>query len=95
MVWIFTVLVYVFFIYGVIEFIKNVFKDITHSKHTNVEHKIEVLINSAEELEYVLNSLKKDFNHVVLILEQQDADILSLRTFMFHHPSALNLRIVS
>ncbi|MGF7057875.1 hypothetical protein [Brassicibacter mesophilus] len=78
MVWIFTVFVYVFFIYGVIEFIKNVFIDISNRRNTSIDHKIEVMVNNAEELEYILNSLKKNFNHIVLILEQQDTDILRI-----------------
>lgn len=77
-VWIFTVIVYVFFIYGVIEFIRNVFIDFSNRKSIKVNRKIEVMVNNAEELEYILNSLKKDFNHIVLILHQQDSDMLKM-----------------
>jgi len=69
--WAFTIIVYVFFIYGVIEFIKNVYEDLS-AKEKGRKHKIEVLIDNEEELEYIIRILKKNFHHIILIGKEEE-----------------------
>jgi len=69
--WAFTIIVYVFFIYGVIEFIKNVYEDL-NPKGKGRKHKIEVLIEDEEELEYIIRILKKNFHHITLVGKEEE-----------------------
>jgi len=75
MLWIFTVFIYVFFVYGIIEFARNIFYDFMKRKSINVNHSIRVLVNNADEVEYMINYLKRDYNHIILVLEKHDEEI--------------------
>lgn len=63
----FTVVVYVFFIYGVIEFTKKVYLDIMNNKKVRKAPDIQVIISDIDDLEYIIRTLKKHFNQITFV----------------------------
>ena len=74
-IWIFTVLVYVFFIYGLIEFFKKAYYELTVKGINYDGPKVQVLIQDEEDLEYTIRSLMKDFRHIVVLFDKRDFSI--------------------
>ncbi len=70
LIYFFTIIVYVFFIYGVIEFMKKV---IFYSNKEDRE--IQVYIDDPDDLEYKFNVLKKEFDRVVFIIHKDDKEL--------------------
>ncbi len=72
---IFSIIVYVFFIYGVIEFLGKIYLDATKNKKSSQCSTIKVLIEDYEDLEYTIKILKKYFNHIVILLDKDSEEI--------------------
>lgn len=75
LIWIFTIIVYVFFIYGVIEFIKNFYSDIFMKKNKDKYPPIQVLVEREEDLEYIFRHLKGHFSHITFVFNEESEDI--------------------
>lgn len=66
----FTIVVYVFFIYGVIEFTKKVYLDIMSKGNRKRGPAIQVVVGEKNDLEYIIRNLRKDFCNIMVILDE-------------------------
>lgn len=74
-IYIISIVIYVFFVYGVIAFIKNVYMDFVNKRKENADKRIQILIDEKDNVELLVKMLKKDFNHIVLILKDDIQNI--------------------
>ncbi|RKD32318.1 hypothetical protein [Thermohalobacter berrensis] len=69
--WVLTIIVYTFFIYGVIAFLKNIY-----SKYINdIKGEIRILIKDANEVEWLINILKRNFHSITIITEKYNEEV--------------------
>ena len=73
----FTIIIYVFFVYGIIEFSKKLYLDIIRRGKTIDKPDIHVIVKDEEDLEYTIRNLRKSFNHIVLLLDDEIENIPS------------------
>lgn len=66
----FTFIVYVFFIYGVIEFSRKVYIDFTRSNKSYNPPVIKVLVDNQEDIEYAIRSLKRNYSKIIILLAE-------------------------
>lgn len=69
---IFTGIVYVFFIYGVIEFFKNVYRDIYTKGKVYQISEITILVEDLDEIECTVRLLKRNFNNIIILVKGKD-----------------------
>ncbi|EOD01622.1 hypothetical protein [Caldisalinibacter kiritimatiensis] len=81
-IWLLTVFVYVFFVYGIIAFIKNVYYDFTTRKNKQTDKTIEIIVNDSEDVQYYIDVLKKHFNHIILVTEEDSQYIREVINIM-------------
>ncbi|KNF09677.1 hypothetical protein CLPU_2c01280 [Gottschalkia purinilytica] len=74
---IFTIIVYVFFIYGVIEFGRNIYIDIINGNKPESLSKITVYVHDEEHIDYLLNILRRNFKNIVFVMPNEDDSIES------------------
>ncbi len=67
---VFTFIVYVFFIYGVVEFSRKVYIDFTMNNKSYNPPAIKVLVDNQEDIEYVIRSLQRNYSKVVILLTE-------------------------
>lgn len=66
----FTFVVYVFFIYGVIEFFRRVYIDFTKSNKSYNPPAIKVLIDNQKDIEYTIRSLQRNYTKITVLLNE-------------------------
>ncbi len=66
----FTFIVYVFFIYGIVEFLRKVYIDFTRSNKSYNPPPIKVLVDNQEDIEYTIRSLQKNYNKMIILLTE-------------------------
>lgn len=74
-IYILYILIYVFFIYGIIEFIKNVFSGYSIPKRT---YQISIVIKDEKELEYILMNLKDKFAPIKIYLDTGNEELMEM-----------------
>lgn len=84
LLFIFTVVVYIFFVYGVIEFFRKLYWDILNKKGIFTEKKINVLIDGINDIEYTVRLLKKDFHYICLIDKEYREEIENIVENLSH-----------
>ncbi|MTI67734.1 MAG: hypothetical protein FH753_14200 [Firmicutes bacterium] len=71
-------IIYVFFIYGVIEFFKKVYLDFNISNNKKKEREIQILIEDIEDLEYTIRTLKSNFQHIIVIVKEDNKETIEI-----------------
>jgi len=74
-IWLLTVFIYVFFVYGIIAFIRNVYYDFMGRKSIQRNLKIEVLVEDNDDIDYILKVLKPHFGRIVFIMKEDNEEI--------------------
>ncbi|WP_066505947.1 hypothetical protein [Abyssisolibacter fermentans] len=62
--------IYVFFVYGIIQFIMEIGYNYSYKKH--IKDKICIYVEEPETLEYILRMVKDKFSYICLIFEEKD-----------------------
>lgn len=71
-------IIYVFFIYGVIEFFKKVYLDFNISNNKKIQREIKILIEDIEDLEYTIRTLKSNFQHIIVIVKEDNEETIEI-----------------
>lgn len=66
----FTFIVYVFFIYGIVEFSRRVYIDFTKSNKSYNPPAIKVMVDNQEDIEYTIRSLQRNYNKMIILLTE-------------------------
>lgn len=75
MIYILYVFIYVFFIYGVIEFIRNIYIGFNIPENT---HPIKIVVNDEKSLEYTMLSIKDRFSPITICIEEDNTKIMDM-----------------
>ncbi len=68
LMWIFTIIVYVFFIYGLIELFKKIcLYTLFKNDKFNKKSKIKIIVDDADDIEYYVRMLKDKFEEIEII----------------------------
>ncbi|WDV46114.1 hypothetical protein PV797_00105 [Clostridiaceae bacterium M8S5] len=65
-----SVFIYVFFVYGIIQFIMEVGCNFAYKKH--IKDKICIYVEEPETIEYTLRMVKDKFSYICLVFEEKD-----------------------
>ncbi|WP_425448007.1 hypothetical protein [Dethiothermospora halolimnae] len=87
LLFIFTGVVYVFFIYGVIEFFKNLYKDIYTKGKAYEMSEIKILVEDLDDIEYTVSLLKKNFNNIIILINGEDEYLIENATNKVKDPN--------
>lgn len=71
----FSVFIYVFFVYGIIEFTKNIYFDFVDKQRMTKNKRIKILINDKDDIEYDVRMLKKYFDYIEIVAEKDTEEI--------------------
>ncbi|MBS4535799.1 hypothetical protein GOQ29_09250 [Clostridium sp. D2Q-14] len=80
-IYIMYIVIYVFFIYGIIEFIKNILLGYDIPKKT---HKISIIVEDEKELEYIFLNLKDKFAPIKVYLDTEDEELMEMIRIAYH-----------
>ena len=72
----FTIIVYVFFVYGVVVFIKNLYVDYVCRYVDKKDTTIKILVENEDDVEYLLDTLKDDFDNIIFVLKEENDRII-------------------
>lgn len=71
-----TIIVYVFFVYGVVVFIKNLYVDYVCRYVGKRDTTIKVLVENEDDVGYLLDTLKDDFDRIIFVLKEENNEII-------------------
>ncbi|WP_427338016.1 hypothetical protein [Caloranaerobacter sp. DY30410] len=71
-----TIIVYVFFVYGVVMFIKNLYVDYVCKYVDKRDTTIKVLVENEDEVGYLLDTLKDEFENIIFVLKEENDKII-------------------
>ncbi|KPU26400.1 hypothetical protein TR13x_10300 [Caloranaerobacter sp. TR13] len=71
-----TIIVYVFFVYGVVVFIKNLYVDYVCRYVDKRNTTIKVLVENEADVGYLLDTLKDDFDRIIFVLKEENDEII-------------------
>lgn len=74
-IYILYVFIYVFFIYGVLEFLKNVYIGFNIPKKSRP---IKLLIEDDRDLEFILLNIKNQFSPITLFIDHENQEIIDM-----------------
>lgn len=74
-IYILYVFIYVFFIYGIIEFTKHIYSEYDIPKRT---HRINIVIDNGKDLEYTLLNTKGKFTHISIYVDTNNKELMDM-----------------
>ncbi|MBS4538163.1 hypothetical protein GOQ27_06795 [Clostridium sp. D2Q-11] len=69
------VFIYVFFIYGIIEFTKHLYTEYDIPKRT---HQINIVMRDEKDFEYTLISIKDKFSHICIYADMKNKELIEM-----------------